>query len=417
MCVISVSTPLLPATSRDTDFDVEPFRVNLAHEVPHMKTLIQNTRLPGTTLYPVVEIEFAIRLDFLRDLQMKWFNDFDWTKQEAALNKVPHFTAKIEGLTVHFVHTKSKEPYRIPLLMMHGWPGSFQEFLPVIKPLTELWKSPAGKRISFDVIVPSLPGFLFSSPPPQNWTTNDTARIFNTLMVNVLGYSTYALRTEYSRGSVIGYTLYSIFNTSVRAANLKSIPFVAPTPDDIAANNTTLSDIAKVTKQRTADNRATGQGYFTEQMFEPTGNIIGPALYDNPIGQLAWIGGNIQLFPTDCAPGSDPHAGTPPSVLIHKSLLTMVSLYYLTQTFQSFVWLYTQNPNTFSPNYVKPATEGPLVFSLLEFDTMLWPREYVERASNLVLYKQHEFGGHFAGLDNPPALVEDLHDLGVYFEP
>jgi hypothetical protein len=87
MCVIAVSTLLLPATSRDTDFDVEPFRVNLAHEVPHMKALIQNTRLPGTTLYPAAEIEFGIRLDFLRDLQMKWFNDFDWTKQEAALNK------------------------------------------------------------------------------------------------------------------------------------------------------------------------------------------------------------------------------------------------------------------------------------------------------------------------------------------
>ncbi|KAJ7356708.1 Alpha/Beta hydrolase protein [Mycena albidolilacea] len=415
LCVITVSTLFLPATSRDTDFDVQPFRVNLAHEVPHMKALIQNTRLPGTTLYPAADIEFGIRLDFLRDLQMKWLNDFDWTKQEAALNKVPHFTAKIEGLTVHFVHARSKEPDRIPLLMMHGWPGSFQEFLPVIKPLTKLWKSPTGKRISFDVIVPSLPGFLFSSPPPQNWTTNDTARIFNTLMVNVLGYSTYALHGT-DRGSVIGYTLYSAFNTSVRAANLKSIPFVAPTPDDIAANNITLSDIAKVTEQRTADNRATGQGYFTEQTFKP--NTIGLALYDNPIGQLAWIGGNIQLW-------SDPRAGTPPSVLTDETLLTMVSLYYLTQTFQSSVWLYAQNPNTFSPNYLKPATDAPLVFSLFEFDIMLWPREYVERASNLVLYKgpsltsgqEHDFGGHFAGLDNPPALIEDLHDLGVYFEP
>ncbi|KAJ6519255.1 Alpha/Beta hydrolase protein [Mycena sanguinolenta] len=364
-----------------------------------MKALVQNTRLPTTTLYPAAGIEFGIQLDFLQGLQMEWLNEFNWTKQEATLNELPQFTTEIEGLTVHFVHAKSEEPDRIPLLMMHGWPGSFQEFVPVVKPLTELWTSPNGKRISFDVVAPSLPGFLFSSPPPQNWTTNDTARIFNTLMVDVLGYSTYALHGT-DRGSVIGYTLYSTFNTSVRAANLKSIPFVAPTPDEIAAENITLSDIAKVTEERTVDYRARGMGYFAEQTFKP--NSIGLALYDNPIGQLAWIGGNIQLW-------SDPRAGTPPSVLTRETLLTM--------TFQSSVWLYAQNPNTFASDYVKPATDAPLVFSLFEFDLMLWPKKYVERASNLVLYKEHDFGGHFAGLDNPPALIEDIHDLGLYFEP
>ncbi|KAF7340154.1 Epoxide hydrolase domain protein [Mycena venus] len=346
-------------------------------KLPHMKALVENTRLPDRTLYPGAGIEFGIKLDFLRDLQAKWLNDYNWTKQEATLNELPQFTAKIEGLTVHFLHAKSKEPDRIPLLMMHGWPGSFQEFQPVIKPLTQLWKSPSGKRISFDVVAPSLPGFLFSSPPPQNWTTNDTARIFDTLMVDVLGYSTYALHGT-DRGAIIGYTLYNSFNTSARAANVKSIPFVAPTPDEIVTNNITLSDIAKVTEQRTVDFRATGMGYSTEQTFKP--NSIGLALYDNPIGQLAWIGGNIQLW-------SDPRAGTSPSVLTDDTLLTMVSLYYLTQTFQSSVWMYAQNPNTFSPVYVKPATDAPMVFSLFEFDIMLWPKEYVERASNLVLYK------------------------------
>ncbi|KAF7367408.1 Epoxide hydrolase domain protein [Mycena sanguinolenta] len=393
ICLLMVS---LPAMSSDApNLHVEPFRIDLAHELPRMKALVQNTRLPVTALYPAAGIEFGIRLDFLHDLQVEWLNEFNWTKQEAALNELPQFTTEIEGLTVHFVHAKSQESDRIPLLMMHGWPGSFQEFLPVIKPLTELWISPTRKRISFDVVAPSLPGFLFSSPPPQNWTTNDTARIFNTLMVDVLGYSQgYALHGT-DRGSVIGYTLYSTFNTSVRAANLKSIPFVAPTPDEIAAENITLSDIAKVTKERTVDYRTRGMGYFTEQTFKP--NSIGLALYDNPIG-------------------SDPRAGTPPSVLTHETLLTMVSLYYLTQTFQSSVWLYAQNPNTFASDYVKPATDAPMVFSLFEFDLMLWPKEYVERASNLVLYKEHDFGGHFAGLDNPPAVIEDLHDLGLHFE-
>jgi pimeloyl-ACP methyl ester carboxylesterase len=102
----------------------------------------------------------------------------------------------------------SGEQDAIPLLLLHGWPGkyshrpllapilfpgSFQEFFPVIKTLTQPWTSPTGKRISFNVVVPSLPGFLFSSPPPQNWTNSDTARLFNILMTEVLEYPTYAL--------------------------------------------------------------------------------------------------------------------------------------------------------------------------------------------------------------------------------
>jgi pimeloyl-ACP methyl ester carboxylesterase len=109
------------------------------------------------------------------------------------------------------VHEKSDDEDAIPLLLIHGWPGlclnlptsgiilrrifsgSIQEFLPIIKPLTQPWTSPTGKNVSFNVIVPSLPGFLFSSPPPQNWTNLETAHLFNTLMTDVLGYSKYAL--------------------------------------------------------------------------------------------------------------------------------------------------------------------------------------------------------------------------------
>ncbi|KAJ7451175.1 Alpha/Beta hydrolase protein [Mycena latifolia] len=402
-----VLTFAFSATSAEpAKFNVQPFWIDLAQKLSHFKALVQSTRLPNETLYSGAGIGFGIELGFLRDLQTEWLDDFDWAKQEATLNELSQFTATIEGLTVHFVHEKSQEQDAIPLLLLHGWPGSFQEFLPVIKPLTQPWTSSTGKQISFNVVVPSLPGFLFSSPPPQNWSNADTARLFNTLMTDVLGYSKYALYgTDW--GSHIGYVLYSSFNSSVRAAEFKFIPFTSPTPEELAAQNITLSDIAKVTVQRNADFRARGTGYFIEQGFKP--NTIGLALYDNPVGQLAWIGADIQLW-------SDPRAGTPPSVLTHETLLTMVSLYYLTQTFQSSVWIYEQNANLFSPDYVKPATDAPMLFTLYEFEVMFWPREYVERVGNLVLYKEHDFGGHFTGLDNPPALIEDLHDLGLYFE-
>jgi pimeloyl-ACP methyl ester carboxylesterase len=119
----------------------------------------------------------------------------------------------IEGQTVHFIHERSADTDAIPVILVHGWPGiillsisvmkltgylragSFQEFLPVIKPLTQSWTSPTGKKLSYNVVVPSLPGFVFSSAPPLDWTVNDTARIFNTLMTDVLGYSTYAVHS------------------------------------------------------------------------------------------------------------------------------------------------------------------------------------------------------------------------------
>jgi pimeloyl-ACP methyl ester carboxylesterase len=121
-----------------------------------------------------------------------------------------HSIVEIEGLNIHFIHEKSSVPGAIPVLLLHGWPGmffslilahlsleslcplgSFDEFGPVIKPLTQQAQTSTGRNVSFDVIVPSLPGFTFSSAPPANWTVDDTARIFNTLMVDVLGYKEY----------------------------------------------------------------------------------------------------------------------------------------------------------------------------------------------------------------------------------
>ncbi|KAJ7922793.1 Alpha/Beta hydrolase protein [Mycena leptocephala] len=361
---------------------------------------------PLEPLYPDAGIDSGIQLDFLRDLQTQWIQGYNWAEQEGELNQLAQYTTTIGNQTVHFVHEKSPDKDAIPLLLLHGWPGSIQEFLPVIKPLTQRWTSPTGKAVSYNVIVSSLPGFLFSSPPPQNWTNAETAALFNTLMTDVLGYSKYALHaTDWGAG--IGYHLYESYNATVRAAHFVFLPFVPPLPQDIADNNITLSDTAKVTLQRTVDWLTTGQGYFQEQTFKP--NDIGLALYDNPVGQLAWIGSDMKLW-------SDPRAGTGPSALTNTAILTATSLYYLTGSFQSSVWEYARNPGAFSSEYTKPPTDAPMFFSLFKYNILLWPREYVAKVGNLVWYKEHDFGGHFAGLDNPPALIEDLREMGLSFQ-
>ncbi|KAJ7890990.1 Alpha/Beta hydrolase protein [Mycena olivaceomarginata] len=397
---------LTDASITGDTFNVQPFEIDLSSEVPHLMDLANKTRLPLKPLYPDAGLYQGIELDYLRELQTAWVGNFDWEAQQAALNEFNHSTVVIEGQTVHFVHQKSEDPDAIPLILLHGWPGSFYEFSPVIKPLTESWTSATGKNVSYHVVVPSLPGFVFSSPPPRNWTVDDDARIFNTLMSEVLGYLTFAVHgTDW--GSVIGYSLYSAFTTTTRAAHFVFLPFFPPTAEEIAANNITLSDEQKVTLQRGTEWFSTGIAYFMEQENKP--NDIGLALYDSPVGQLAWIGGLNER-------AEDPRAGTPPSVLNDTAFLTLVSLYYLTHTFHSSLWIYAQNPNGFRGTYTKANTDAPMLFSQFEYTNALWPQEYVAKVGNLVSYKFHDFGGHFAGLDNPPALIEDIREMGLYFE-
>ncbi|KAJ7045988.1 Alpha/Beta hydrolase protein [Mycena alexandri] len=400
-----VGTSFLALAVEAIGFNLKPFKIDLGGEIPRLKTLVNNSRLPAKALYSNVGQEKGIELDFLRELQTEWSTSFEWETQQAELNRVRHFTADIEGQSVHFVHKKSKDPDAIPIILIHGWPGSFHEFLPVIQPLTQS-STINGTSVSYHVVVPSLPGFLFSSPPPVNWTVDDTARIFNTLMTEVLGYTTYAVHgTDW--GSVVAYSLYSSFNTTVRAGHFTFLPFLPPSPEDIATENITLSDAQKISEQRTIDFDATGNGYLIEQATKP--NDIGLALYDSPVGQLAWIAGKTKLW-------SDPRAGTPPSVLNSTAILTSVTLYYLTDSFLSSVWIYAQNPTAIRTVYTKAPTDAPMLFSQFAYNVALWPEEYVAKVGNLVSYKVHDFGGHFAGLDNPPALIEDIRSMAEYFK-
>jgi len=291
------------------------------------------------------------------------------------------------------------------LLLNHGWPGSFLEFVPLIKPLTLKNKTSTGKPVSFHVIVPSLPGYAFSTQPPANWTAGDTARVFHTLMTDVLGYKTFATHgTDW--GSAISYPLYDQFNTSVRAAHFAFIPFFPLTPAQLAAENITLSPLETFEANHGAEWGVSGNGYFIEQSTKP--NTIGLALYDNPVGQLAWIGEKIIEW-------SDPRAGTPPSVIDHTEILRTVSLYYLTRSFVSSVFMYAQNQNGFKTTYTKAHTDAPLLFSAFKYNVGFWPPAKVAQVGNLVEYRNHEFGGHFPGLDNPDALLEDLREIGTYW--
>jgi pimeloyl-ACP methyl ester carboxylesterase len=385
-------------------FNVKPFTINLSPS--RMESLVNNTHLPAQPEYPGLGNTFGMDLDVLKSLQTTWTSNYSWTVEQAKFNKFQQFTTTIEGLDIHFIHQKSGLNDSIPLILNHGWPGTFQDFFPLIPGLTSASKTPHGKNVSFDVVIPSLPGFTFSSAPPQNWTLQDTARVFNTLMTDVLGYDTYAaFGTDW--GCVIAYTLYSNYTTSMRALALDYLPFFPLTQDQLAADGITLDSFGELAYEIYEHALATGTGYFVEQNTEP--NTIGLALYDNPVGQLAWIAAKIIEW-------SDPRAGTNGSLITPETTLNTVSLYYLTQSFVSSVFTYAQNPNGFQTTYSKADTDAPLLFSAFQYNNQYWPPEVVAMVGNLVSYTEHDFGGHFSGLDNPSGLLSDLVKIGDYFE-
>ncbi|KAI0909413.1 Alpha/Beta hydrolase protein [Ustulina deusta] len=210
----------LPTNAVPTQqFRVNSFKVNLSERVPHMLDLIRNTQLPSYELAAAREstndtLSTGISLQTLKDLQKEWITDFKWDEEQASINELHHFTVKIEGIDVHFVHEVSGSPDAIPIILLHGWPGTFLEMTPLIDLLAPK-SQPKGKtaNTTFDVVIPSLPGFGFSSPPPTKaWTAQDSARVFDKLMTQALGYQRYAVHgTDW--GSDIGYSMYDQFNT------------------------------------------------------------------------------------------------------------------------------------------------------------------------------------------------------------
>ncbi|RDW85444.1 hypothetical protein BP5796_03769 [Coleophoma crateriformis] len=386
-------------------FNLRPFSINLSSGVRTMLNKIKTTELPHFPEYPDVGSSFGIDLNTLRSLRKEWLTSFNWGKEQNSMNQFKHFEATIEDLTIHFIHEKSTDADAIPLLLLHGWPGSFLEFLPVIDQLVQTGATSLGKPVSFNVIVPSLPGFVFSSPPPANWTVHDTARVFNTLMTDVLGYSTFAVHgTDFGVGP--GYALYDEFNETTRAAHFVFLPFYPLKPDALQALNISLSPLEKFEEQGFEQWDSSGSGYFLEQSTKP--NTLGLALYDTPVGQLAWIGEKFISW-------SDPHAGSGGSVLDSNEILRSVSLYYLTRSFISSLYIYAQNPHAFATQYTKAHTNAPMLFSAFKYNVAFWPPALVEKVGNLVLYRNHESGGHFPGLENPSALIEDLREIGTYW--
>ncbi|CAE6340071.1 unnamed protein product [Rhizoctonia solani] len=394
-------------------YDVKPFKVNLSSRLSHLKELAKLTKLPETSV--LGKAGAGIDLTWLKDRQKDWLAAYDWEKEQSAMNKLAwfnHSTVDIGNMTVHFIHQRSSNPKAIPLLLTHGWPGSFYEFHEVISPLSNPGSS---SNISFHVIVPSLPGFGFTTPAPPGWTVNNTANLFNTLLTDVLGYQSYTAAGG-DWGSAVTWGLHNNHADHVKAVLYNGlIPQTGPTYDGLKSDPRyadKVDSLSESHQQRLRSNTVfttEGFGYFIEQSNRPA--TIGLALYDNPIGQLAWIA-ELYLY------GRDPLIGTPPSTLNNNTILTSVSLYYLTRTFETATNIYYQNQGEFGPALRHAANRVPMGFADYRYEVQYYPEFYLQEVGNLVYHSEHERGGHFSALDNPPAYIEDVRNMmGRWYKP
>ena len=361
-----------------TSVEIKPFRVLVPEsDVDDLKRRLAATRwpddLPG----------YGIPLSQVRELAEYWGSGYDWRKQEARLNELPQFTTSIDGQNVHFVHLRSRRSDAMPLLIVHGWPGSIVEFMKVLEPLSE----------SFHVVAPSIPGYGFSGPTREaGWDVKRIAAAFAQLM-NRLGYTRYGTQGG-DWGSVITRQLGLIDSGHIVGSHFNTL---ASTPSGDPEEMKLLTDREKSFMERGQRFMQQGSGYFMIQSSRP--QTLAYGLTDSPAGLLAWIAEKFTEW-TD-----------PASVIDRDQLLTNVSVYWFTRTANSAARLYAEFARSGSGWGKVEASTVPTGVAQFPFEIYPPIRRFAERSNNIVHWTELEHGGHFAAMEQPELLVGDVKDF------
>jgi pimeloyl-ACP methyl ester carboxylesterase len=385
-----------------TTHEIEEFRVSIPQaDLDDLADRLARTRwpssLPGATwdqAAPGAGWERGVPVGYLRELAEYWRDGFDWRAQEARLNSYPQYMTRIDGQKIHFLHVKSPEPDAMPLLLLHGWPGSVVEFLRVIGPLSDPRSHGGGSALAFDLVIPSLPGFGFSGPVTEpGWGSRRIAGALAELMAR-LGYGRYAAQGG-DFGAFVAPDLGRVdpdhvIGVHVNAATMGFIPFGDIPEQDQA----TFSPAEKERAQRLQGYLAEGNGYFQIQSTRP--QTLSYGLTDSPAGQLAWI---VEKFKEWTNTG----LALPEDAIPRDEILADVSVYWFTGTAGSTANLYYESMHSGDWPTPSPVPTGVAVFAE---DVAI--RRYAERANNIVHWSDFDTGGHFAALETPDLLVQDI---------
>jgi len=372
---------------------VEPFEVRW--DEARVNAVLDQVRAYPWPPTPQVPDGWAYGCDgaYLKALCDHWTTAYDWRAAVADLNRFPQFTARVEDFDIHFLHVVGEAGGKRPLLVTHGWPGSHFEFWGAIEKLAFPSRFGGGPADAFDLVVPSLPGFGFSSKPVRPIGQKATARLFNTLMTEVLGYKTY-LAQGGDWGALVTSWLGKNHGDSVRAIHLNMIGF---RPHGGPTNE---AEVAWATRQN-AMMDVMG-AYFRLQASKPQSLAwLGAG---NPVGQAAWIAERFYDW-------SDLRVKSLDEAHPKDKLLTNIMIYVMTDSFATGAWYYRGLLEEGGVAFQEgERCETPTAFANFPGEALYQapPRSWAERAYNISRWTEMPRGGHFAAMEEPDLFVDDV---------
>lgn len=377
---------------------MEPFRIQVEGEIlSDLRDRLKRIRWPDQI--EGAEWDYGTELGYLQQLVLYWIEDYNWRFNEKKLNSFDQFRTPIDGVGLHFIHQRSTVENAFPLVITHGWPGSIVEFQKIIGPLTDPEAHGGDAEDAFHVVCPSIPGYGFSEiPKERGWDVHRVAEAVKTLMAG-LGYSRYGAQGG-DWGSAVTSWLGSIDAAHVAGIHLNMVS-VGPPP----GTNNAVSGLSREEARALLSREEFGRrevGYRQIQSTKP--QTLGYGLHDSPAGLAAWI---VEKFRTwsDCE-------GDVESVYSRDELLTNIMVYWVTGTITSSTRLYyeTRKSKRFGPEKVTV----PTGCALFPKELYCPPRAWAERVYNIQRWTEMERGGHFAAMEQPEELVEDIR---AFFRP
>ena len=376
---------------------IRPFTIAIPDAVLiDLNDRLQCTRWPAD--FANDDWRYGANTAFVRDLAAYWQDGYDWRAREALMNAFPQFRTQMGGIPIHFIHVRGKGPAPIPIILNHGWPWTFWDFHKLIGRLTDPATHGGDPDVSFNVIVPSLPGYGFSSPletPGMNWWK--TADLWIELM-DQLGYDRFATQGG-DWGAFISAQLGHKYPDRIIGVHIHTC---APL-DFLSGKGWDPADYAEDERHLLGEMAAFSAeevGYMALQTTKPQTPAI--ALNDSPAGLLAWLVEKRRRW-SDCG-------GDVESRFSRDELLDTVMLYWVTSTYHTSARYYWEGAHDrWSPSHDRlPVVEAPVALPMFPRELTKPSRAWAKRYYNLQRWTDMPAGGHFAAMEEPAALASDI---------
>jgi pimeloyl-ACP methyl ester carboxylesterase len=338
--------------------------------------------------------QYGTNLEYMKELADYWRNQFNWRVQEQAMNSFSHFRMNVDGFGIHFIHERGRGPNPVPLMMIHGWPGTFWEMHRILPLLIDPAKHGGNPNDSFDVVIPSLPGYGFSDRPTKPGMNGPRMADLFTELMSRLGYSRFVAQGG-DWGATISTWLGLNHPDNLLLIHLNYIP--GSYSPFLESTDILLESEKQFLQQKDQWYRQEG-AYAHIQATRPLSLAFG--LNDSPVGLAAWILEKYRDW-SDCG-------GNVESRFSKDELLTQINIYWFTETIHSSIRLYQEAMNVPVQLKKNQRVEVPCCVARFAKEAPMAPREWVERGYRVERWTEISRGGHFAAWEEPGLLAEDL---------